>query len=110
MTPVTPVVPDAVPLDWDFTYLLGWYDANGRDYLSSWMGNLPPVEVVVIGHNKSIGPPLWNAPVPPLCKVYRMPSHITDIKAKIDYASHLGGVYAFGWILDKAVDRTPKHV
>ena len=105
---MTTPVPDAVPLDWDFTYLLGWYGPDERSYLSSWMGSNPPVEVIVVGYNEGYGPPLWNAPVPPSCKVYKMPEHIVDLKAKVAYATHLGGVYAFGWLLDKPVDRTPK--
>jgi hypothetical protein len=66
------------------------------------------VAAVVIGFNAIKGPPLWNAPVPPSCKVYRMPEHIKEFADCVAYATSLGGVYAFGWLVDGPIDRTEK--
>lgn len=92
------------PLNWDHTYLLGWYDRTGRSFLTSWDGDLPLVGVVVVG-GRPLGPPLWNAPVPAGCVAYPVPTTLVDLEARIAYATTLGGVYAFGWRLDRVIER-----
>lgn len=54
-------------LDWDHVYLLGWYDSKGKPYLSTWSGDLKKVEVVVVGFNHALGPPLWSTPALVAC-------------------------------------------
>lgn len=77
---------------WANTYLLGWYD-KGRGYLTTWDGDLPMVNVVVTGFNATLGPPMWNAPVPEGAQLHRIPDDFTPEA----YAQKLGGVHAFGW-------------
>lgn len=79
-------------LDWNNTYLLGWYDENGRSFLTTWSGDLPMIQVVVTGCN-GINMPLWNAQVPKGAKLHPVP-HDTEPR---DYARKLGGYHAFGW-------------
>lgn len=94
-------------VDWDHTYLLGWYGSDGRAYLSSWHGEAPRVDVVVIT-SSSYGPPLWNAPIQEGTLAFPIPEHVQGHDEKIAYAREHGGVYAFGWYLDQVIDRTPK--
>jgi len=96
-----------MPLDWTHTYLLGWFGPDGQPYLSSWAGNHQQIEVVVTGYDPTRGPPLWHAPTGH-AQLHPIPDKCQTQSEKIAYASSLGGVYAFGWLLDKPVDRTPK--
>jgi hypothetical protein len=89
---MTEFIEDQEP-DWGNTYLLGWYDANGRGYLTTWGGDLPIVAVVVTGFNAGLGPPMWDAPVPEGAKLHRIPNDSTPEA----YAKKLGGVHAIGW-------------
>lgn len=93
-------------LSWDNVYLLGWYGEDGRQYLTSWVGDLPYVYVYVTG-SRGMGPPLWSAPVTRE-RVFRMPGHLGTFEEKIAYAKTQGGLYAFGWWQADGVTRTTK--
>lgn len=95
------------PLDWTHTYLLGWFGPDGQPYLSSWAGTHQQIEVVVTGYDLTRGPPLWNAPIGH-AQLHHIPDEHRTQSSKIAYATSLGGVLAFGWLLDEPVDRTPK--
>ncbi len=92
-------------LNWDHTYLLGWYDREEKSYLSSWDGDNPRVDCVVVGYNHGYGPPIWHAPVPPRCVAFKMPADLVTTKDKVAYATRLGGVYAFGWYITQPIQR-----
>lgn len=91
----------ATPVDWDHVYLLGWYDHEGRDYLTSWDGDLPYVNVVVLGVLPETGMPLWNASVPEGAMVEEIPEGVDPH----EYAKEKGGYYAFGWLFADGVER-----
>ncbi len=93
------------PIDWDHVYLLGWYDQAGRSYLTSWDGPSDYVHVVV---KTAQSPPMWSAPVPPGAELAAMPEHLTTLTDRVQYATSIGGVYAFGWLMNlgETIDRT----
>lgn len=74
------------------TYLLAWYDREGRSYLTTWQGDLPIVHVVVTGCN-GMNMPLWDAPVPKGAQLHRVP----EGRDPQEYAREIGGNHAFGW-------------
>ncbi len=86
-------------IDWDHIYLLGWMDSNCKSYLTSWQGDLPYVDVVVLSTNWQ-GPPLWNAPIHKE-KLEPMIDSAKTWAEKVEYATKMGGVYAFGWYFEK---------
>jgi len=91
--------------DWDHIYLLGWYDQNGKAFLTTWEGDLPQVSVVVTGVSP-YGPPLWRTPVPAGCTLHAIPLG----KSNQEYAKELGGVVAFGWYIEDGMTRYPHEV
>jgi hypothetical protein len=88
-------------LAWDGVYLLGWYDHEGKGYLTTWKGTMPYVHVVVTGCN-GLNMPLWDAHVPPNARLHPVPGD----KDPEDYAKEMGGYHAFGWKIP-VVRRTP---
>ncbi len=84
---------DAVSASWDHTYLLGWYDAEDRGYLTTWDGDLVVHHFVVTHCSNTLRMPLWDAPVPPGAGVHRVPAGETPK----DCARRLGGYHAIGW-------------
>lgn len=90
-----------IPVDWDHVYLLGWYDRERRSYLTTWDGDLPMVNVVVLGL-PSHRMPMWDAPVPPQAELRRVP----DDQDPHEYAASLGGYHAFGWLVADGVKRS----
>ena len=79
-------------IDWNHVYLLGWFDCFGKCYLTTWTGDMPPVDCVIIGWQ----PPLWNSPIQNQ-SIEPMIDSAKTTEEKIEYASQRGGVYAFGW-------------
>lgn len=88
--------------DWDHIYLLGWYDENGKAFLTTWEGSQPLIYVVVTGASP-YGPPLWRAPIPKDCELHEIPTG----KGNQEYAKGLGGVLAFGWYIEDGMTRYP---
>lgn len=84
-------------IDWEHFYVLGWYDSDGRAYLSTWNGDLPIFEAVVTGGD----PPLWKAPVPPRRKIHAVPLEVSAT----EYATSIGGVRVIGWYIEKGFER-----
>lgn len=89
-------------------YLLGWYDENGRPYLTTWDGPAPLVGVVVTGVHP-IQMPLWSAPVPSGAKLHPVPREAVTVEQRIAHAKTLGGYYAFGWVLELPIERKSKE-
>lgn len=85
-------------LTWDNVYLLGWHDAMGKAFLTTWHddGTMTMVNVVITGASP-MSMPMWNAPVPMGAKVHRVPD---DVDPK-EWAKKLGGFHAFGWRVPK---------
>jgi hypothetical protein len=101
-TPTTSSLePLSLPVTWDHVYLLGWYAENGRANLTSWDGNAPMIDVVVVGlHGRRV--PVWNAPVPDGAQLVRVPE---DADPQ-EFAREHGGLHAFGWHLSSPIGRT----
>ncbi len=94
-----------MPKDWSQLYLLGWYDSLGRPMLSSWDGDLPLVHVVVFGATATTMP-LWRSPVTPDMKFEVIP----DGEDHQAYARRRGGLYAFGWFVEKGFERRSRNL
>jgi hypothetical protein len=77
---------------WDNTYLLAWYDREGKAYLTTWSGDLHIVHVVVTGC-RAMEMPIWDAPVPGNAKLHSIPAGVDPQ----EHARALGGYHAFGW-------------
>lgn len=89
-----------MPKDWSQLYLLGWYDQQGKPYLSTWDGDRPMVSVVVYGAT-SLSMPLWDADVPSKLSFEVVPNGV-DPQA---YAQLKGGLHAFGWFVAEGFRR-----
>lgn len=89
---------------WEDVYILGFYDASGRGYFTSWTGDAPVIHVVVTGCRHTIRDPFpfLATHVPSGAGIHSIPPG-WDEK---DYAEELGGVRAFGWYLPGTVRRT----
>jgi hypothetical protein len=88
-------------IDWDHVYLLGWRTSDGRSHLSTWIGDLPWVNVIVFDTDC---PPMWNAPVKN-ATVELMPSQYKTLEEQVKHATERGGLCAFGWYVEKGIDR-----
>lgn len=89
-----------VPCSWEHVYLLGWYDRSGRPYLTSWGGDMPVYDYVVVGCSP-MRMPMWDAQVPENAKVYSIPVG----KTAQDYAKEMGGYHAIGWRSENPIKR-----
>ena len=95
-----------IELDWDHTYILGWYDHSNRAYLSSWdnRGNLEEIRVIVYGNVNSFNFPLWDTTVPNGVTVFKVPQN----KNQFDLARETGGYYAIAWNIPDSIKRKVK--
>lgn len=92
-----------LPVDWDHVYLLGWYGEDGRACLTTWDGDLPMIDVVVLGI-RAYRVPAWDAEVPRGATVVGIPD---GVESPTDHARELGGIHAFGWHVAEPIKR--KH-
>lgn len=91
-------------LDWDHFYLLAWYGANGRAYLTSWTGDEPLVYAIVKGvpeHKMTV----WAAPVHPGAELLEIPPDKVTQEDRLAYAREVGGLLAFGWYIAEGITR-----
>jgi len=105
----TPEELGLIELDWDHTYLLGWYDHSDRAYLTSWDNrgsNLEEIYVIVYGNVNGFNFPLWDAPVPNGATVFEVPKN----KNHFDLARETGGFCAIAWRIPNVVKRMDKMV
>lgn len=96
---------EVVELDWNYLHLLAWYDKQGKCYSTTYDGRTDYTHVVVTSAGP-FGPPMWNSKVYPVCKAVEIPAEITTNRGRIAYATKRGGVYAFGWKTEVAMDRS----
>lgn len=106
-------------IDWNHVYLLGWYDHDGKPYLTTWRDTEKTknnyITVVVTGPDVlQYGPPIWNAPANCKPNKYGFPSHpveeyqLHEVKVGEDAdekAHQLGGVKAIGWYIEEGFER-----
>ncbi len=72
-------------------YILGWYDQNGRSYLSTWEG--PPVSYAVLTGVSPLKIAVWGRLLPQTAKLHEIPAD----KDKFEFAKELGGHVVLGW-------------
>lgn len=91
-------------LDWDHFYLLAWYGADGRQYLTSWTGDEPIVYAVVRGVPES-KMTVWEALVPVGAELVEIPADKVTQEDRLAYAREVGGLLAFGWYVKEGITR-----
>jgi hypothetical protein len=91
-------------IDWEHIYLLGWHSADGKRNFTSWSGQRPWVDVVVIGAtDDDMAHIMWAAPLHADFKLIPIPA----LTNRLAYAKINSGLHAFGWYLEEGVKRPP---
>lgn len=93
-------------IDLEHVYLLGWHSADGKKNLTTWQGNRPWIDVVVVGATdndmKNI---MWSSSLHKDFQLIKIPA----LTNKAAFAKMNGGLSAFGWYLDEGVKRPPNR-
>lgn len=89
-----------VDVDWDHLYILGWTRRDGSRALTSWDGDQPMVDAVMVGSDDA-DVPVWRAAVPEGAELHPIPKG----RDPDEYAAELGGIRVFGWLVDEGIER-----
>src|ERR1700760_1903952 len=106
-------------MNWEHFFLLGWYRDNGVPVYTLISTESGRVGAVVTGYSagafydlgsESVAlTPLWDSPIPRGCVLHPIPKDpktkkdVMTLTEKLSYAKKLGGVYVFGWWMDKPI-------
>jgi hypothetical protein len=91
-------------LDWQHVYLLGWHSANGMRNLTSWSGDRPWIDVIVVGAtDDDMSHIMWSAPLHNDFKIISIP----PLTNRLAYAKINNGLHAFGWYIEEGINRPP---
>jgi len=91
-------------IDWEHIYLLGWHSADGKRNFTSWSGQKPWIDVVVIGAtDNDMKHIMWSSPLHENFQLISIP----PLTNRLAYAKINGGLHAFGWYLEEGVNRPP---
>lgn len=93
-------------IDWNHVYILGWWDETGRHYLTSWDGDCPYVNVVVVGATGG-KVPVWAFPVKSGLELVEVPEDKVTREDQLAYARERGGYLALAWYIEEGFERKP---